>query len=175
MSTLNKLLIAIVIIGVAVGLYFVVGSTVKPEPVRTAGGVTNYDSLELGNPFAVGGGVLTTNGTNVVGTSTAFIAGTTTPCSIQNPFNATATAVGYLANITTGTTTASIFDVGVATTRYATTTVLFGSTLASGAQGAFGAATSTVVAPNAWLVFKTGAGLSGYQYGGTCSSLFIQR
>lgn len=108
-----------------------------------------------------------------------IVAATTTPCAIQNPFNATSTLVDGTINITTSTSTAGVFTIATSSTAFATTSPIFGATLASGADGTLltgETASSTglgvVLGPSAWLVFGvTGAGY-GFTYGGTCSAVF---
>jgi hypothetical protein len=103
---------------------------------------------------------------------------TTTICAMKAP-SATSTLQYAGWQITTGTSTAATIDIGSSTTAYATTTVKRSQTIvASGAQGydywfsAGAGVDDSVMAPNTYIVVKTGAGLSGYTYIGTCTALF---
>lgn len=149
-----------------------------------------------GNIVVADSKTLSLDGIVVYGMRTTMSSATTTPCSIQGPA-ATSTLKSWTANITTGTSTAMSFDMSTSTTAYATTSnplIKFGTTaaLASGAQGSFawhpGASTSPftiqqsndyatgasllILKPNTWVVMKTGAGVGGFTYTGTCSAVF---
>ena len=123
----------------------------------------------------------------------SFTAATTTMCSIENPFGAaTTTILSYIAQITVGTSTAANIDVATSTTAFATSTpaLIFNHVIASGAQDTIvwlpGIATSTItldkvlsgradgtsnftLGPSEFLNIKTGVGLAGYTWTGTCS------
>lgn len=124
-----------------------------------------------------------------------YTSATTTPCSILSPA-ATSTPMFWTSQITVGTSTAMAFDLATSTTAFATTTsqLIKGGTtvqLASSAQGTFfwsqmasssgstygnydATGASTIqLAPSTWLVMKTGAGLGGYTFTGTCSARFL--
>jgi hypothetical protein len=121
------------------------------------------------------GNTLTLGTVDVLGVEQSFTSATTTPCSIQNPFSATSTLMSYMFNITTGTSTGAVMDVGIANTAFATTTIQNGGiTVASGAQATHSATTSITVGANQWVVLKTGVGVGGFTYGGTCHGLFVQ-
>lgn len=109
-----------------------------------------------------------------------MLAATTTPCAIQNPFNATSTLVDAAYNVTTATSTAASLIISTSTTAYGVPTSgnspVFGGTLAANAQGTFSVgetASSTgygiVLAPTAWVVFTL---TSANTLGGTCSAVF---
>lgn len=117
-------------------------------------------------------------GSAVKGVKQSFTSATTTPCSIQNG-NATTSLAYFSMQITTGTSTASTFDVSTSTTAFATSSTLVSShAVGSGAQTTLSwfasGAQNAIVAPNEWVIFKTNeAGLGGYTYTGTCSVDFI--
>lgn len=101
---------------------------------------------------------------------------TTTPCSIQNPFNATSTLLGTTLNVTTATSTSASFVIATSTSAFANTSIFFGATLAANALGSFAAgesATSTglgiVIPPTGWVTYTLS---SANTLGGTCTAVF---
>lgn len=105
----------------------------------------------------------------------ALVAATTTPCAIQNPFNATSTIQSVTVNVTTSTSTAASFQLATSTTAFANTSPIFGATLAANQQGTFmtGETASTtglgvVLPPTGWIVMTL---TSANTLGGTCSAL----
>lgn len=111
-----------------------------------------------------------------------MVAATSTPCAIQNPFNATSTLLSFTANITVSTSTAVQFVVATSSTPNATTSPIFTASLASGAEGTFltGETASTtglgvVLGPKDWstMGITAGSGSAGNAtLGGTCSAVF---
>lgn len=123
-------------------------------------------------------------------TSRALTTGTTTICSIQSPA-ATSTLSWAGIKFDVSTSSATILDIGKASTPYATTT-LIGTTynILAGAQAFVQASTSpaagaaVVFAPSVYLNFKTQGGTtggetasaansSGYVPSGSCQAEFI--
>lgn len=105
----------------------------------------------------------------------ALVAATTTPCAIQNPFNATSTVQSVTVNVTTSTSTSASFQLATSTTAFANTSPIFGATLAANQQGTFmtgETASSTglgvVLPPSAWIVMTL---TSANTLGGTCSAI----
>ena len=163
------------------------------------GGATNYDSIDVTDGYLVDGTTVIDGSGNVVGSITidesdtftldgvdvmaiqqSFTAATTTPCSIANPFSATSTIVGYMAVITTGTSTAATIDVATSTTAYATSTNLVTAYPVGSGKQAFiqwfpSGASNATLGPSEYINIKTaGAGLGGYTYTGTCSALLMK-
>lgn len=142
--------------------------------VDESGNVTTSGTLTLS------GGVMALDSVDVHAVQQSFTSATTTPCSIQNPFSATTTLVGYVAQITVGTSTAASIDVGTSTTAFATTTNLVAArSVASGALDTItwfpAGAQSAILGPSEYVNVKTaGVGLSGYTWTGTCSALFLK-
>lgn len=106
----------------------------------------------------------------------AMVAATTTPCAIQNPFNATSTVQDFVANITTATSTAVGFQIATSTTAFLNTSPVFGATLAANQQGTFmtgETASSTglgvILPPTGWVTMTL---TSANTIGGTCSAVF---
>lgn len=121
---------------------------------------------------------LGTNSTpiNIEGQRMSLVAATTTPCAIQNPFNATSTVQNVTINVTTATSTSASFSIATSTTAFNASSVYYNATLAANAQGTFMAgetASSTglgiVLPPTGWVVMTLG---SANTLGGTCSAVF---
>lgn len=105
-------------------------------------------------------------------------AATTTPCDLQNPFNATSTIQSVAVNITTGTSTSQQIQIATSSAMNALTSPISTATLAAGAQGSFLAgetASSTglgvIIPPNGW-VNAGSPGSTILTYGGSCSAIF---
>lgn len=144
---------------------------------------TNYDYIVARVAMGLGTNLTNSNtgsgNINFEAQKMVLNVATGTPCAIQNPFNATSTLVDATLNITTSTTTAGVITIATSTTAFATTSPIFGATLASGAQGTFMAgetASSTglgvVLPPTGWLVIGVAGATGGFTYGGTCSAVF---
>lgn len=123
------------------------------------------------SPYLRWGDVTSYRGTATMNTATTSV------CAIQAPAaTSTLTFAGW--KITTGTTTAATIDIGIGRTAFATsTTLVTGTSVASGANGeaAWSDVTGTtgIMRPNDWLVVKTaGPGLGGYTYTGNCVAEF---
>lgn len=106
----------------------------------------------------------------------SLVAATTTPCAVQNPFNATSTVLSTTVNVTTATSTSASFNLATSTTAFAATSPYFGATLAANAQGSFtaGETASTtglgvILPPTGWVVMTLS---SANTLGGTCSATF---
>lgn len=161
------------------------GQTVKlvDEGNRTLqiGGSLNLTGASGSGNLSITSDFYSIGGIDYASVQQSFTGATTTPCSIQNPWGtATSSLMAYAMQITTGTSTASAFDLATSTTAFATTTNLVaGHSVASGAQTTLSwfpsGAQNAIVAPTEWVNLKTvGAGLSGYTYTGTCNAVFIK-
>ena len=194
---INTGLIALVVILVLVG-----GNQSK------LGGTTNYDTVDVsdgyqvdgvsvidgsGNISLTGGSITTTSGTLSVGgiahvysRDATLTAASSTPCAIQLPStSATSTLSFFSFSETVSTTTASIIDIGKATTAFATTTKLANTySLGSGKQITLiasttpisgGAPTANRFAPGEWVVVKQVAGPGkALSPTGVCSAIWTE-
>lgn len=124
-----------------------------------------------------------TSQVSVQAVRSSLTAATTTPCALQNPFNATTTINDVSLVVTTATSSAGQFVFATSTTPYNyTTSPIASESLAANAQGTFvtgETASSTglgvVVPPNGYIVIGMGTGSAvsyGYTYGGTCTAIF---
>lgn len=115
---------------------------------------------------------------NIEGQAQNMVAGTTTVCTIQNPFNATSTIMSVVANLKTGISGGATFALGTTTSGTATSTsmssVAFGTfvggliTWDPGVQNAYLAPLGQVT-----LGFTAGSATgTPYIINGTCSALF---
>ena len=149
-----KRLIAVLafILVVAFGSYFLVRSE---APALSLGASVGPDLIGF-NPYSW----------NNVGSyyyNTKFRTGTTTPCDIIAP-NATTTLGVFTANVTAGTSTATIIGLYRSSSPNATTSLLAQLSPASGALATLVATTTTpgltdkIVAPNSHLVFSVSGG-----------------
>lgn len=143
---------------------------------------TTYDYL-VSRTYMVAQGIFgygngTSVNTNEQIVRQTLVAATTTPCSIQNPLNATSTYSSTL-NATVATSSAGIFDVGTSTTAFATSSLGSAQTIAANTQGTLSYAGSSgsggnIIGPLGWVVYgmNTGSVSYGYTYGGTCQATF---
>lgn len=139
---------------------------------------TNLDYLQLSQALGwlTAGNPTPINQTMLRQTLTAA---TTTPCAIQNPFNATSTVPLAFFNVTTGTSTASSLTFATSSTAFATTSSF--ATFAVGASqqqtvvfNGLASGIGPVVGPNQWLVVgAAGVPAGGFTYGGSCAASFV--
>lgn len=113
---------------------------------------TNYDYLVARLVLGLG-----TNTSNVlVGAQRmALVSGTSTPCAIQNPYNATSTVLGLSMNITTATSSAITWAIGSSTTAFATSSNMESIAIAAGAQSTITwdpGSNNAVLSPRGWIV-----------------------
>ncbi len=141
----------------------------KDGTVTTLGSVSSPDIM---SPYFSVGGVYQWKNARTLGTAT------TTMCSVQSP-SATSTLDSARLQITTGTSTATIFTVATSTTAFATTTALNRFSLASAAQGSFALMSTTsdayrIMSPNTWVVWSVeGTVISdATKLLGTCNTTF---
>lgn len=165
-AVIASVAICFVLFGHSAGNY---GSVTSPP--------TNLDYLQISQ--AIGwftSGIATPNNETMVRYSLA--AATTTPCAIQNPFNATSTVPLVAFNDTTATSSAATLTFATSSTAFATTSAFATFTIGANVQGtAVYTGTSTgqgpVVGPSQWVVIG-GSGVSyGYTIGGSCTAKFI--
>lgn len=177
-------------------LALIIFGTHKAQPVQILGN-TSIDGSQanLPNPsnsdyevarLALGLGTNLSNSNtgvgniNYEGQRMNMVAATTTPCAIQNPFNATSTLVDAVYNVTVATSTSAALVISTSTTAYGVpasgNSPVFGATLAANAQGSFmlgETASSTglgiVLGPSSWIVYTL---TSANTLGGTCSAVF---
>ncbi|MES2060207.1 MAG: hypothetical protein V4438_04220 [Patescibacteria group bacterium] len=186
MDFIKKNSVALVALVIAIlGLFTPAGQQVVKE-VQSLGGITNYDAITLDKGSltisTAGQGTTYPGGADVTDASASLSStASTTPCAIANPFSATSTLVGFLLNITTSTSTGGtlVYDVGVASTAFATTTIISGgNTLAQGAQGNYSATSSPTVGVGQYVVVKFNPAFAGTAFGpilgGTCTGLFME-
>lgn len=121
---------------------------------------------------------LGTNSTpiNIEGQRMALVAATTTPCAIQNPFNATSTVQNVTINVASSSASSEEFSIATSTTAFNASSIYYGATLAANAMGTFMAgetASSTglgvVLPPTGWVVMTLASATS---FGGTCTAVF---
>lgn len=103
--------------------------------------------------------------------------GTTTPCALLNPFNATSTITGFAYTITTSTSTAITYAVGTSTTAYATSTGMANVVVGANAQATIswdGGINNSVIGPGQYIVVgQNGTGFTtGIVTAGACSATF---
>lgn len=169
-----------IVLAVVLSLYFggntVVEKTVEVRDGKPFGALAGPDI-----PYSY----LNWGGARIEHRGTPFAVATTSVCSLQSPA-ATSTLLAFMYSITTGTSTAAVVDVGTSTTPFATSTpnalIVAQRAIASGAQdSAYYIATTSVafasvlnlIPPNTYLNMKTGAGLAGYTWGGSCGAEFL--
>lgn len=109
----------------------------------------------------------------------SFIQATTTPCSLQNPFNATSTLLDAVFNPTTSTSTSYQMQIATSSTQYTTNSVLV--TFTEAANGitpvVVSSATSSsngseaIIPPSGWVNDVT-TGSQAIAVAGTCSAIF---
>jgi hypothetical protein len=106
-------------------------------------------------------------------------AATTTPCSILSP-NATTSLIFADLNITTGTSTATYWQMGTSTNAFATTSISATYSVASGVTPALifdptSGIDSSIVAPNTYVVWKVGGVTiaDSTKLLGTCQAIFV--
>ncbi len=101
---------------------------------------------------------------------------TSTPCALQNPFNATSTMIdGIVFNVSVSTSSAGTLDFATSTSAFATTSLFSTIAAAANTQGTYTALPNSgfTVAPNGWVVVGVhGTSLGGYSYGGSCQATF---
>lgn len=168
MTKLNVSLgLALVAILIAIGAWFHGESTA----VSNVGGVGTSCggsiSCLLGDMLVSGslylGGTNPANSVEMTAVHQSLVSGTSTPCSIQNPYNATSTVTDFALNITTATSSAIQWVVGTSTTAFATSSSMLTQSVAANAQAtiaygdAFG---SNVVGPSQYVLAGPGAGTS---------------
>lgn len=163
-----------------VGAATVFGTTSVDGSQANLPNPSNYDYLVARVALGLGTNLTNSNtgagNVNVEAQKMNLVAATTTPCAIQNPFNATSTLVNAVMNVTTGTSTAAVLTIATSTTAFAATSPVFGATLAANTQGTFMAgetASSTglgvVIPPTGWVTFTLA---SQNTLVGTCSAVF---
>ncbi len=136
----------------------------------------------LGKMFSGSTGATVTS--NIVTTQTikqALVSGTSTPCSIQNPLNATSTIVAFSFNIPqSGATTSAIaWSVGTSTTQFATSSSMLKNVSIAASNAATVAwnpgANNGVITPTQWILIgpdnvtaNTTGAFNSIVIGGTC-------
>ncbi len=172
-----------------------------PTTQNTLGAITSPDITD--NHISV-------NGVSTWTLRQNMIAATTTPCSIPNPAGAatstdssgnpipptglgTSTLVSFSVNITTGTTSSSVYDISTSTTPYATSTQSLAYNVSIPANSQYSefysvqgkgdatssdthliaslASASNIVGPAQQVTMKLGS-TSPYTYGGQCIAVF---
>lgn len=173
MQTIKTTAIAVfVAFVIAIGVSAFAISQIHPtvQPVQ-AGAV----SPDIPSPYFSYGGVLHWAGME------SFVQGTSTLCAIQSPA-ATTTLGSITARFDTQSAYTMLYEIGKATTPYATTTLLARMTLATNSLGFIVGTTSAtalqdgILPPNSWLVLKAGTSSVGSDFlpQGSCSATFRQ-
>lgn len=143
---------------------------------------SNYDYLVARLALGLGTNISNSNtgvgNINVAGQKMNLVSGTSTPCAIQNPLNATSTISSVSMNITVATSSAITWSVGSSTTAFATTSNMETVAVAAGAQQTITwdpGADNAQIAPRDWVVIgasgATAAGTGAFTsiiLGGTC-------
>lgn len=183
---------AVALLGVAWLLFVPANSPTEVTPTPIAGNTatngtqanlpnaTNYDYLVA--RLALGFGTNTSN-VNMLAQRMTLVSGTSTPCAIQNPFNATSTVLTVSMNITTATSSAISWAVGSSTTAFATSSNMESIAVAAGSQYTLTwdpGNNNAVLAPRAWIVIGadtatlpgTGA-FNSIILAGSCQATFV--
>lgn len=154
--------------------------TILPNP-STFDYLVSRTYLSAQNAFGLGNS--TSVPTNFEATRASLTSGTSTPCALLNPLNATSTITNFVMNITTATSSAIIWAVGTSTTAYATTTSMESVSVGAGKQSTIswdGGINNTVIGPGQYVVVgsdsgttpATGAFATGIVIGGSCQAVF---
>lgn len=178
------------VVGIALGIS-VVTAIVALGAFWVLRDPTNVSALsgpDIPSPYISWGGILKWN------LPGSFQTATTSVCWVKSPVASSTLDWARIA-ITVGTTTDAIFDISTSTTQFASSSpaLVKAEAIVSGATGIIawqpGAASSTsgvigltktsgasqnVLPPNTYVTFKTGAGLGGYTYTGSCAAGFTQ-
>lgn len=187
MKTIKIIIGAVIVILIAVGISY----AITPKSDGTAGAVpthppTYYPYLQAGQALGLGGiqtsSFTTNNAINLTGTRLALTTstGTTTSCSIQNPFTATSTISSIDIQTSSATTTITSVAIATSTNAFSTTTTntLLSTTLAANAFGTFtfdGSVNNNILGPGQSIIVTftgTGAGAGGgSQIAGVCNAV----
>lgn len=175
----KELLIGAIVGIVAVSAVFFLTPN-EPAPVperperREEPSVRAVASPDIPSPWVRWGGVTVYNAKQTMQTAT------TTLCWIANPRSATSSVRSFVAQITTGTSTAANITLATSSSRYATSTsdeLIADHPVASGAQDTItynaSTANANIIGPSEYLLLQTaGAGAGGYTYTGHCQATF---
>lgn len=155
------------------------GNTATSGTQANLPNATNYDYLVARLALGLG-----TNTSNVVieAQRMSLVSATSTPCAIQNPFNATSTVQTVTMNITTATSSAITWAVGSSTTAFATSSNMESIPVVAGAQTTITwdpGINNATLSPRGWVVIGpdtatlvgTGA-FSSVVLAGSCSATF---
>lgn len=189
---LERFLLVVAVLGVAALL--VLAFSHRAFGATTPSTTTaDYATESIGSPLFVLGNALTgPNSTGATGYANgnvqiqavrqSIVAATTTPCTMQNPLNATSTLLDAYMNVTTGTSTAVQFVIATSSLQNATTSVVSTQTLGAGLMGTLmvGESASTtglgiIVPPTGYVTFGVAlnSGSGGLAtVGGTCGAVF---
>jgi hypothetical protein len=189
MTTNTKIVLGLVVVVVVLVLGFLYSSTHTFGATTPSTSTAGYFTESFGGPLVVLGNAITgINSTGaagyvgniqIQGVRQNIVAATTTPCAMQNPFSASSTLLNATMNVTTATTTTGQITFASSANAFATTTLLIGASLTSGAQGSFMAGETSsstglgvIVAPSGWIVIGVQGAAFPFTYGGTCSAIF---
>lgn len=181
---LSYLVVLVLVLATATGLYFGAHQTSNPDVA--VGAATSPD---LGSPYFIVGGQYEWKSFLPINTNNPKTQATTTLCALQSP-NATSTLGQAYVTFTNATTSPYVVTIAKSATRYATTTVIGNSiAVAGGAQVTVSATTTTsnnqnndkVFAPNQWLVVGIAGAISsgdalgtGFKPVGRCGATWTQ-
>lgn len=171
---MDKILTVIVAVILSIGAAFGV-STAAQHATNADGGPTAgaLAGPDIASPYLKWGGVAEFNSAQKMNT------GTTTLCSIQNPYAGTSTLQSFAIQVNTGTSTSALIDLATSTDRVSTTTpttLLQGQSVPANSRATFSyspTSNTNIVKPGEFVLAKIQQTLSGgYTYNGNCTATF---
>jgi len=149
----------------------------KVTPESFVRGVTNFDSLQLGDTQEqLTFGPTSSNSITLSVERQSMTSGTTTPCAILSPA-ATTTLESFTMSLSTGTSTAPTITLATSTTAYATTSVIVTQAIGAGRPFSWASGVNnSLISPSTYVVLGAAGigGTGGFVWAGTCTAKFLE-